>query len=146
MTYAGMLPGSPAGFAEVLALRPALAEAAKAIYDGWCQVDGYDVEFGAGGICHEIADALVDRLSSAGFEHSLTVHTTIGENHVFTLCLIEGDGVYSIDIPPGVYEIGGGFVWKKRDNASFDADVVEIVRIADAMDPGTFAESYGDWS
>lgn len=126
----------------VLGLRPELAEAAKAVYDAWEQGDdGWDDELGLGGICQDVASAMAGKLGGLGIEHVVQVHASVGENHVFLVALLE-DGVYSIDIPPSVYETGGGYVWRKRDSAEFPADCVEVFRVGDLMEPDAFEEAY----
>jgi hypothetical protein len=125
-------------------LRPKLAEAAMTVYSDWEQVDGMDETLGAGGICHDIASAITSALSENGFEHTFSVHASVGENHVFVVALVPGDGVYEIDIPPSVYEIGSGYVWKKREGIVIGEDDVAITRIGDAIDPASFEESYAD--
>lgn len=127
---------------DVLALRADLAEAAKAVYGAWEQgPDGWDEELGEGGICQDVASAMAGRLDGHGFEHVVTVHASVGENHVFLVVLLE-DGVYSVDIPPTVYEAGGGYVWRKRPDADFSPECVEIVRVEGPMDPAEFEAAY----
>lgn len=123
-------------------LRPQLAAAAMAIYEDWHQIDGVDIELGPGGICQDVASAMTSSLSDAGFEHMCCVHAGVGENHVFVVVLVPGDGVYEIDIPPSVYEIGSGYVWKKREGITIGEGDVVIGKIADDMDEDTFTETY----
>jgi len=127
---------------DVLALRADLAEAAKAVYGAWEQgPDGWDDELGEGGICQDIASAMLERLGENGVEHVLSVHASVGENHVFLVALLE-DGVYSVDIHPSVYEIGSGYVWKRRPDAEFGPECVDVMRVGDPMDPAEFEASY----
>jgi len=119
-----------------------LAEAARRVYDAWDQVDGMDEELGAGGICQDVASAMGDVLSARGFE-VVTVHASVGENHVYLVALTD-DGVYSVDIPPHVYEIGSGYVWQKREDAVFDPAVVDFMRLEDPMSPDEFEARYQD--
>lgn len=127
----------------VRALAPALAAAAQAVYDGWEQgADGLDPELGAGGICHEIADAFMPILCGAGVGHCLTMQAGVGENHVYALALLS-DGVYEIDIPARVYETGGGYAWLKRPGVTIGADDVTVFRVADAMSADAFEDAYG---
>lgn len=119
-----------------------LAAAAKRVYDGWDQVDGMDEELGAGGICQDVAGAMAEVLSAKGFD-VITVHASVGENHVYLVTLTE-DGVFSVDIPPSVYEIGSGYVWEKRSDARFEPDVVEFMRLEDVMTADEFEARYQD--
>jgi hypothetical protein len=126
------------------AAMPSIAAKAQEVYDLWEQdVDGMDDEYGAGGICHDIASAIVGELGELGVENALTVHSAVGENHVFVVALVE-DGVYEIDIPPQVYESGGGYVWRKIPGVVFDETSVVIGKIAGPMSRDEFEETYGD--
>lgn len=128
----------------VLALRPELAECAKAVYDAWEQgADGWDDELGLGGICQDVAAAMAGRLGERGIEHVMHVHANVGENHVFLVALLY-DGVYSIDIPPYVYEEGGGYVWRKKSGAAFPPECVDVVRVGEPMEPSAFEDAYSD--
>jgi hypothetical protein len=122
---------------------PSLIAAAQQVYDNWQQVDGFDEEFGAGGICQEIASNMSRELGSLGCEHVLELFASVGENHVFLVALLD-DGVYQIDIPPAVYETGSGYTWKKRDHVRFTPDHFDIFRVADGMSPEDFFRMYAD--
>jgi hypothetical protein len=138
--YGKLLPASR----DVKARAGELAQAAKGVFDLWEQDgEGMDPELGAGGICQDIASAMVESLSAMGVEHALSVHASVGENHVFVVAMFE-DGVFAIDIPPHVYEIGSGYVWKKREDAVFDASSVTFDRIGDRMDPDDFERAFTD--
>lgn len=142
MRHAPRIPMSmPTALAEAL---PSFAAKAQEVYDLWEQdADGMDEEYGSGGICHDIAAAIVDELGSRGVENALTVHSSVGENHVFVVALLD-DGVYEIDIPPHVYERGGGYTWRKIPGVSFDEAHVLTDRIAGPMSPDEFKAAYGD--
>lgn len=119
-----------------------MASAAKSVYDDWLQdEDGFDDVLGGGGICQDIASKMLEVLDSAGVQSLTMVHTTIGENHVFVVALLD-DGVFSIDIPPHVYETGSGYVWKKRHGAVFDESVIQMMKIGEAMDDENFQQNY----
>ena len=121
-----------------------LAGAAKSVYDDWLQdEDGFDEELGLGGICQDIASKMTEVLDQAGVQATATIHSTIGENHVFVVALLD-DGVFEIDIPPHVYETGGGYVWKKKPDVVFDQSVVSMMKIAEPMDEDTFYQNYSD--
>ena len=121
-----------------------IAEAARSVYDAWDQgADGFDEELGAGGICQDVAAATVEVLARKGVEHACQVHAAVGENHVFVVALLD-DGVYSVDIPPWVYETGGGYVWKKRQDAQFLPESVGVERIGGFLDPEEFERTYLD--
>lgn len=130
-----------------------MASLAQAIYDDWIQDEkGYSFshgEIGYGGICHLIADSLVDYLFSLGLssKHNFCSVSSNFEQHVYVLAWfpVEGDSfseaeagaeaeeplydLYSLDIPYAVYERGGGFTWSKIDGVKFSgADIsVELI-------------------
>ncbi len=112
-------------------LRARLAAAAQKVYDDW---DENEDEYAGGGICHLIADAMVDVLSAAGIE-AQSVSAAVGEVHVFVVAKAD-DGVFSIDIPPGTYETGGGYTWKKIPGVTIDARDVLVDRLS--ADPDDF--------
>lgn len=130
---------------DLTSLFPQLTAAAQSEYDTWHQdEDGMDEELGAGGICHLIADQFVSILSEEGFEATSTHSGGVGENHVWVTAQI-AEGVVTVDIPPGVYESGGGYTWRKLPDVVFsEGDIV--VALLD-RDPNRFAEYAGieDW-
>jgi hypothetical protein len=114
---------APAPLARLRALRGALAAAAQGVYDAWDQSgeDG-DPELGFGGICQDVAAAMAEVLEADGIE-AAAVSAACGEQHVFVVCKV-AEGVFEVDIPPRVYERGGGYVWEKLPGVVFDADCV----------------------
>ena len=115
-----------------------LIKAAQSVYDDWD--DGLVEELNGGGICHLIADEMVNVLSNHGVENVATVSAAIGEQHVYVVAAFE-EGVFEIDIPPGVYETGGGYSWSKREDVVFE--VGDLVVSCIDGDPSTF-ENYID--
>lgn len=126
--------------ASLRALRPQIAAAAQRVYSDWTQDDeGLDEELGAGGICHLIADEVVGLLTEQGFD-AATVSAQVGEQHVWVVAQTD-DGVYLVDIPPGVYESGSGYTWRKKPGVEFSgADVVIDRESADPDDFERFLE------
>lgn len=118
-----------------------IANVAQKIYDEWQQdEEGNDEEYGGGGICHDIADAIVEVLSNHNIEaHS--VSQTIGEVHVYTVAKFQ-EGVYSIDIPPSIYESGYAYTWKKKPNIKFDSSHIAVDLID--KNPNSFEEYLGE--
>lgn len=97
---------------ELLDLRPRVAEAAQRVYDEWEQdAEGQDEERGSGGICDGVADAISDVLGVLDADHFDGGQE--GDDHAFVI-VQRGEEAYGVDIPPGVYETGGGYNWKKR--------------------------------
>lgn len=128
------------------ALRPALAAAAQRVYDAWdaSDVDG-DWQVGFGGICHLIADALIEVLWGAGIE--ATTVSSSHEVHVYVVART-ADGVFLVDIPHGLYETGGGYNWTKIPEVTFDAsDVVVDLLSTDPNDIREYIEDdeFEDW-
>lgn len=121
-------------------LLPQLVQAAQQVYNAWEQNDdGYDEEYGGGGICHDIADAMADALNSRGIE-AVTFHNTVDENHVWVIAQF-AEGIYSIDIPPSVYESGGGYTWRKIPDVVFQPNHIGVMQIS--QNPADF-EQYTD--
>ena len=116
-------------------LRPALAAAAQKVYDEWDETD--TDTYAEGGICHLIADAMSDVISHHGFEDVASVSAATGEQHVF--CIVAAnDGVFEVDIPPHVYERGGGYHWTKVPDVHISSGHVIVSRID--PDPGNFGD------
>lgn len=100
---------------EVRAAAPRLIRAAQAVLDGWEQdEEGLDPELGAGGACQDVASAMAGALSEIDVEEVVEVYTELDGGHVFLVSNL-ADGVFRVDVPPGCYETGAGYVWRKRD-------------------------------
>ena len=109
----------------LFSLKSKLAHSAQKVYDEWEQDEnGYCDILGEGGICQDIADAMAGVLSNNGIECS-TVSQSSGEQHVYVVARTE-DGVYRVDIPPYLYETGGGYNWKKIPDVEFDERYIDI--------------------
>jgi len=120
-------------------LKSQLAEAAQKVYNEWEQDEnGYCDWLGEGGICQDIAEEMCDILSNNNIE-CMSFSQQIGEQHVFVIAKTD-DGVYSIDIPPYLYETGGGYCWKKIPDVEFDERYVVIDRLS--SDPNDYENEY----
>lgn len=96
-------------------------------YDSWTQDEsGYDEELGSGGICDRISDILGGKFSGYGFD--VVEGGQEGDDHSFIYVGKDGKA-WAIDIPPYVYETGGGYSWKKKPNVIFSVDDVEIYEV-----------------
>jgi hypothetical protein len=125
----------------VLSLRHDLAAAAQTVYDRWEQdANGEDVELGSGGICQDIAEEQAGVLQAHGIDAG-TVSAQVGDQHVWVMAKVR-EGVYEVDIPPSVYEIGAGYNWKKRPGVVFSADDVLIGQIS--KNPNDFEAMTGE--
>lgn len=108
----------------VKALVPAIVNAAQEVYDNWVPEDGFDEDYGEGGICHDIADAIVGVLSDRGID-AYSVSQQIGEVHVYVVAKLQ-EGVYRIDIPPDTYERGYAYTWEKIPGVRFQPNDIVI--------------------
>lgn len=113
--------------------RKDIAAAAQKIVDDWQQdEEGYDEQFGGGGACDAIANEISGILGNKGF-------TTIdggqdGDDHAFVIAH-NGKQAFIVDIPPSVYETGGGYSWTKRGDAKITPEDV-VVEALDIRDMG----------
>ena len=119
-------------------LKNKIADCGQRVYDEWHQNDeGYDEMLGYGGICHLIADEIIDLLYNNDIE--CTTISSDHEVHVYVVCKLE-EGVFKIDIPHNFYELGGGYTWKKISNISFDDSIVYIDQLS--YDSEDFEKEY----
>ncbi len=51
-----------------------------------------------------------------------------GDDHAYVI-VYSIDEAYAVDIPPGVYETGGGYSWKKISNAVITPEDVIIEEV-----------------
>ena len=108
---------------RVASLKPEICVVAQEVYDEWDEdEDGY---FG-GGICHLIADAIVDYLQKHDID-AITFSSQIGDVHVFTIAYDEDKReACVIDISPHIYESGAGYSWAKIEGVTFVPDDVWV--------------------
>jgi hypothetical protein len=102
-----------------------MAVAAQAVVDAWEQdEDGVDEELGTGGVCDRVTDAMRTVIASALPDVDIQDGGQEGDDHAFLLVDFKGQ-CYVVDVPPGVYETGGGYVWRKIQGARITAaDIV----------------------
>lgn len=119
---------------ELETLRPALAEAAQKVVDEWQpDEDGFDEDYGGGGVCDDVASAMSEVIGGLeGVEITEGGHD--GDDHAW-LVVYDDTDAYSVDIPPGVYETGGGYSWRKIEGARISPEdvVIEPVRRSDVV-------------
>ncbi len=124
-------------YQKIKSLIPKLVEAAQKIYDEWDQdEDGHSEDNGFGGICHLIADEFCSVLSNIPDTYISTHNPMMGENHVWAFVLNKEEG-FVVDIPPHVYETGGGYTWQKIPGVTFDASDIYI----DSVNPDDMLSS-----
>ena len=114
---------------KLLSLRSKLAEAAQSVLDKWHQDDdGYDEEFGEGGAC----DAISREMSEVVYLNIGNVQITDGgqdgDDHAFIIVYDESEA-WAVDIPPSVYETGGGYKWRKIPDARVDPEDIIIWKV-----------------
>lgn len=104
-----------------------IAAAAQEVYDAWEQdADGVDEEFGVGGICDVVADAVAGVLSQAGIEAS-TRHY-FNDNHTVVIAQLPS-GIYEVDIPLHLYERGSWYRYTKIPGVKFTPEHVTVVQL-----------------
>lgn len=118
-----------------------MVKVAQKQYDEWQQDhEGQDIELGSGGICHLIADDLIDVLYRHKIENVQSVCST-HEQHVYVVGQFK-EGIYEIDIPYNVYETGGGYNWKKIPDVQFSRNDIVINRLSnDPREYNDYVES-----
>lgn len=103
------------------------AAGAQEVYDDWTQnEEGWDEMYGGGGICDNVALALVDALNEAGIP--AFSHHYEDENHTVAIAQM-GEYTVVVDIPFGCYETGSWYRYKKIPDVTFTPDMVTITRI-----------------
>ena len=110
-------------YQEIKSLRKQIAEAAQNIYDEW---EGEDDPFvGSGGICDEIAREISGIIASNIDNVEIDDYGQEGDDHAAVISF-RGDERYVVDIPYWLYEVGGGYSWKKIVGVKFKASDVCI--------------------
>lgn len=113
---------------ELVALRDHIAAAAQKVYDDWEQdEEGFDEEFGGGGICDTIQRAMSDVIAS-NVECEMEDGGWEGDDHA-NLIVARGNEKYIVDIPAQTYETGGGMNWKKLSGVAITANDVIIAPV-----------------
>lgn len=126
---------------KINALRPQMAAAAQEVVDVWQQdEEGIDEELGGGGVCDQIAMSLIDVIQQHT-DAEAVCGAPDGEDHEWVV-VSDGQEACIVDIPPYVYETGGGYSWKKIEGAQIDPQdvVIEEVPKEDVVD--LFSENY----
>lgn len=132
------------GSSEVRGAARLLIGAAQAVLDDWVQdEEGFDPELGAGGACQDIASAMAGALSEIGVEEVAEVYTELDGGHVFLVANL-ADGVFRIDVPPGAYETGAGYAWRKRDGVQLHPENLIVERVEGPIPDEDFRYRYAE--
>ena len=117
---------------DAKAVSSRLVLAAQGEYDLW---DAEDTDtYGRGGICHLIANAMMDVLQSAGIAACPVESET--EPHTYVVFQVK-EGVFSLDIPWQRYETqGDNDVWSKLPNITFNSSSLKWSQVS--RDPDDF--------
>ncbi len=111
---------------EIENLLPLMVKEIQKIYDEWTQDDyGVDEILGTGGICDQISQKTGEILAQHGFD--IVEGGMDGDDHAFIIA-IKNKTAFIVDIPPYVYETGGGYSWKKRPNVVFSPKDFDVVK------------------
>lgn len=106
-----------------------VAAAAQRVVDAWEQdEDGVSDEYGSGGVCDDVAAATCDALRGLPWVLDCVTFHIEGDNHTVARVLAD-DGVYDVDVPPGVYETGSWYRYRKRPDAAVSAADVVVERL-----------------
>jgi hypothetical protein len=82
-------------------------------------------------------------LAEIGVEELVEVYTEMDGGHVFLVVNL-ADGVFRIDVPPGVYETGAGYVWRKRDGVQLLPEDLILDRVEGPISDETFRYRYAE--
>lgn len=106
---------------RLMGLRSRIAHAAQRVYDDW------DPEWHSGGICDDVADAMSSVVALSIADVEMDIGGWHGD-HAF-LQVWTDDEAFVVDIPPSVYETGGGYRWEKIEDVRIRPGHVVIDKI-----------------
>jgi hypothetical protein len=106
-------------------LMPQILSKVQKIYDDWDESDRDT--YAGGGICHLLSDAICNILNDNDID-STPVSCTM-EQHVYVVAKFR-EGIYEVDIPYHVYEIGGGYSWSKIPDVKFEPSDVRFQKLS----------------
>src|SRR5437868_6732875 len=101
MNFAQWFEANSVLYQRLLSLRPQMAKAAQEVYDQWAP--GEYCDYGEGGICDEVANALAHVIVQSIPDVDTTEGGQAGDDHAWVVVYNQVEA-YGIDIPPNVYE------------------------------------------
>lgn len=114
---------------KLQAIKSQIAKEAQIVIDDWEQDDdGLDEELGSGGMCDKVADTITAVIGRIIPEVEFTDGGHEGDDHAFIIVYDDLEA-YAVDIPPGVYEIGSGYSWKKIQGVEITPQDIVITRV-----------------
>lgn len=103
-----------------------MAIAVQEIYDEWNQDEqGIDMEYGGGGICDRISQAISDTIVSNIENVDIISGGHDGDDHAFVIAFDQNEA-YLVDVPSSTYETGGGYSWEKIPDIIFTENDIVI--------------------
>lgn len=107
-------------------LRSAMAKAAQSVYNDWApDEEGIDEIYGGGGICDDISGEILSIIYEKIGNIDIIDGGQDGDDHAYLIVYNDSEA-YIVDIPPGVYEEGGGYNWQKKPDVTIQASDVII--------------------
>lgn len=107
-------------------IRTLMVKAAQEVYDAWQQdEEGLDDVYGGGGICDDIANALASVIIENVENVEYINGGQDGDDHCWII-VFNDEAAFEIDIPPYVYESGGGYNWRKIEGVEFNVNDILI--------------------
>ena len=102
-----------------------MAAQAQRVYDDWQQDEnGWNEDFGEGGICAEIADGMSLVLEEQGYETEVVFEE--GGNHDWLEVITDNERIV-VDIPASTYEHELGlYRWRKIPGVLFNAEHIVV--------------------
>ena len=114
---------------DLSGLKGNLASAAQEVYDEWDpSEEGFDIKFGSGGICDSVASSMGGVIISESDDVEIFQGGQEGDDHAYLIVRRSGEA-YTVDIPPYIYEVGGGYHWEKVPDVRIEPGDVVIDKI-----------------
>ena len=96
------------------------------IYDEWEQPDP---ERGYGGICDEVAEAVMGVITE-NFNVNTDLGGHEGDEHAWVIIRDEEEKpVIGVDVPCYLYERGAGYTWEKVEDVVFKPEDIQIFEL-----------------